>query len=435
MPRLRAFQVLSARGVIATATALALTLPGDSLLYVVLPLYAESLGIPLALAGVLLSINRLVRLVSNELAGRMFLRWGSRLPLLGAAAAAAASTFGCAWPWGFWPFLVSRVAWGMAYSHLRLGAYLAVLAEPPQQRGALMGLSQGISRIGSVLAVLAGGALIDRFGYTPIYLVLSVLALVALPVLWVEVPAAPAPPALTRGAANPGCGRGGGLAERPGAERGARLRRSVAGLWPSAAEGSANLFGAALHAAVAIATASVSLLLLERLGPQPRVVGVQIGLATLSGFLVSLRWGGSIIMAPILGKLSDRYGRPALLVWLVLAQVMALLVLALGRELWLLALAFALCVLSIPAAMSILEAHVGDLVRSRPELAMSRFAIWCDLGAAVGPVLGITVGATVSLAGAYLATAAVLAAAGLWVVATGRGSGLPLAAGDSRFGT
>src|SRR5690606_7209317 len=51
------------------AAAVSLSLLGDALLYAVLPSQAARLGIPLALVGLLLSANRLIRLVTNSWAG------------------------------------------------------------------------------------------------------------------------------------------------------------------------------------------------------------------------------------------------------------------------------------------------------------------------------------------------------------------------------
>src|SRR3546814_8073968 len=50
--------------VVVSAAVMALALLGDSLLYVVLPLYAADFGVGLAWVGVLLSANRLIRVVA-----------------------------------------------------------------------------------------------------------------------------------------------------------------------------------------------------------------------------------------------------------------------------------------------------------------------------------------------------------------------------------
>ncbi|MBM4461564.1 MAG: hypothetical protein FJ011_28045, partial [Chloroflexi bacterium] len=68
------------RLVLTSGLVIALCIVGDSYLYSILPLEAPSLGIALPLVGVLLSANRLVRLLSNTAAGRVYERFGTRRP-------------------------------------------------------------------------------------------------------------------------------------------------------------------------------------------------------------------------------------------------------------------------------------------------------------------------------------------------------------------
>ena len=73
------------RLVTIVATAVGLSIMGDSLMYAMLGLEAEMLGISLAGVGWLLSANRWIRLLSNTLAGNIFERFGPRIPFIGAA--------------------------------------------------------------------------------------------------------------------------------------------------------------------------------------------------------------------------------------------------------------------------------------------------------------------------------------------------------------
>jgi len=58
----------SSRGVALSALVIGIGLIGDTLIYAVLPLYHEQFGIPLTMVGVLLSLNRWVRLLANSAA-------------------------------------------------------------------------------------------------------------------------------------------------------------------------------------------------------------------------------------------------------------------------------------------------------------------------------------------------------------------------------
>ena len=66
--------------VIAAALAVAATLLGDSMLYAVMPSQPEAWALSVPAVGVLLSANRLVRLLTNSLAAVAFERLGSRAP-------------------------------------------------------------------------------------------------------------------------------------------------------------------------------------------------------------------------------------------------------------------------------------------------------------------------------------------------------------------
>jgi len=70
------------RLVIIAGAVVGFSIMGDSLMYNILPLEAESLGIPVVLVGVLLSANRIVRLLSNTWVSRLFERFGPRFPFL-----------------------------------------------------------------------------------------------------------------------------------------------------------------------------------------------------------------------------------------------------------------------------------------------------------------------------------------------------------------
>ena len=138
---------------------------GDSFLYGLLPLEAKNLGIALPLVGVLLSANRLVRLISNTWASAIFERLGPRTPFILAAVLSLITTALYGVGWGFVVFLLARLGWGIAWSALRQGGYQAVWTGSESARGRLTGLLWGLVRLGSAFSVLAGGYLRDRFGY------------------------------------------------------------------------------------------------------------------------------------------------------------------------------------------------------------------------------------------------------------------------------
>src|SRR5256885_15308954 len=76
------------------ALTLGLGLPGDTVLYLLLPLYAAEFGVGLPEAGVLLAANRLVRIAGYGWVARGYERFGPRPPCLPAASGAPPSPLG-----------------------------------------------------------------------------------------------------------------------------------------------------------------------------------------------------------------------------------------------------------------------------------------------------------------------------------------------------
>ena len=99
---------LPPRPVVAVSLAVAATLPGDALLYAVLPVVWQQLGLELWMVGVLLSANRFVRLATNPLAGVVVARTGMRAPFIAAVFATVAVSAAYGLNAGFLAFLAAR---------------------------------------------------------------------------------------------------------------------------------------------------------------------------------------------------------------------------------------------------------------------------------------------------------------------------------------
>ena len=70
--------------------------------------------------------------------------------------------------YGVWAFLVARLLWGTAWSFIRIeGMSTALDVASEETRGRYMGLFQAISRIGSAIALLAGGIFADAMAFAP----------------------------------------------------------------------------------------------------------------------------------------------------------------------------------------------------------------------------------------------------------------------------
>ena len=381
--------------VLKVGLVMSLALLGDSLIYVALPAHAAELALPLWAVGVLLGANRIVRLVTNALASRLFVRFGGRGPMLGAGLGAVATTAAYGLLPFFGPLLVARMGWGACFSILRLGAFTVVLAaSEPATRGRMVGVYQSISRIGPVLALLLGGLAVEALGYHTTFVLLALASLPAVPLALSLPPTAyrsgpePSPHAVRRSAPK----RWGWRERWLGGPRLVAVKLGMLG----------NGF-----ASQGVVISSVALALAE-------ASGTTEGAAALAGLLVAFRWGSDLSLAAPLGHLSDRLGRARVIPALLLTEALAMAGLAAaGDRTGVMAAALVVFLLST-ALTAASDAAAGDLAPpERRAEVMSGYADWVDIGAALGPPLAFVLAGQLGLRATYGLTAAVLLAAGL----------------------
>lgn len=106
----------------------ALSLMGDGTLYTVLPTHTADAGIALSSVGIILGVNRAVRLLLNGPAGLAYDRFPRRWLFVPALFIGAISTAVYAATHGFWPLLVGRLLWGLAWSGIWVGGATVILA-------------------------------------------------------------------------------------------------------------------------------------------------------------------------------------------------------------------------------------------------------------------------------------------------------------------
>src|SRR3954454_19116070 len=112
------------------ALTLAFAQPGDTLLYLLLPLHHEAFGVSLAEGGLLLAANRLVRIAGYGWIARLYAERGARASCLVAASAALLATFGYAIGSGVWALMVARLLWGLAFAAMNVATQALATAEP-----------------------------------------------------------------------------------------------------------------------------------------------------------------------------------------------------------------------------------------------------------------------------------------------------------------
>ena len=414
---------------------LAAVILGDSLIYIVLPASFADFGVGNALGlsaafwiGLALSINRFIRLASNSLAAQIYQRLGFRGPFIAATVLGVLTTLSYGFIRGVLLLLLARALWGIAYSHLRLGAYITAFeVGDPRHSGRLLGFYNSGQRAGSFVAVTAGAVLADSAtrGVT-----FTVLAAVGILGVLVALRAPRLRMAHLRVGRADGQSRGerrhgriwdvaiSGAAEAPVGVRWRMLAISV-------------LRFSTAFAANGLAIATISPYLAELFSEDSTVFGLTVSIITLAGILVGFRWFANLTLGIPLGQLSDRVGRRRSVIGGAVVMLGALTLVWLAPSAEAVVLAVPLLFISGAAMEAALDAAMGETSpRAVRASAMARYATWLDLGAAPGPIVGFVIGDALGFSAGYgIAVGIVLAAAAGYVVATrGRADGAAEAA-------
>lgn len=188
---------VSGRTVALSATVIGIGLLGDTLIYAVLPLYHEQFGISLAMVGVLLSLNRWVRLFANSAVAAIGEHVGARNLMIAAALGSIVSTTCYGLDGGEILQIVARMLWGFSFAALNLGS-LAYAVADRANAGKRVGASRGMIGVAQALAFVGGALLVLSVGPRDVFLIFG--ALTTLPLLAaLLLPALPAEPARERG--------------------------------------------------------------------------------------------------------------------------------------------------------------------------------------------------------------------------------------------
>ncbi|MBI4182410.1 MAG: MFS transporter [Proteobacteria bacterium] len=350
---------------------ISLALLGDALLYVVLPVNAAAFGVDLLWVGILLSANRLVRILAYGALAALGEAIGiRRLAVLGALAGAV-STLMYGWVAGGPALLAGRLLWGLSFAALNL-ATLAYAVSERLRAGARVGLSRAVQQVGPALSLGLGGWLAALLGPRDVFLWLGLVSLSAVP-LALRLPE---------------------VARAP--ERGASLR-------PPRPRRLDLLFFAIGFAVDGVFSASITVIL---------AATVSVEAAMISGGLVlALRRLAEMFAAPLAGHFGDRYGLGRGLVVSSLALALGLGLVAGGSPYAgaiLVALAQGALAALGPAA-AVAGAGGGAL---RP---LSALHTWRDMGSALGPLAAGALIGVVGPAALYAGvTACVLAGTALY---------------------
>lgn len=348
----------SRQSVVLVGSATAFSLLGDQLLYSVLPTYYTELGLLPIQVGILLAANRFVRVFINHWVERLSHRY------------APSWLFGCALGGGallsavyallpfFTVLLLARLLWGVCWSFIRQIALMTVAeAAEVGQMGRYMGLYSVLTRLGSVSGNFIGALGHDLIGFTGILLVFALVSGLAVPL--------------------------GSLARRSLPER--EKIQTEADRGQGAGKGLFCVGFVLGFVGYGMIMSTLGLVLKEAVGEGLSVGGVFVGVATLTGAMMSSRWAFDL-GAPLMGAFSDRCGRGLGGLVFFGAGAVSLGLAALGSEWVWIGLAILLFFFCATGAGVVLSAEAG----TRGSRAVASYATAMDAGSCVGPLLAWT---------------------------------------------
>ena len=361
------------RATFNASMTLSLALPGDTVLYLLLPIHAATFGVTLPEVGLLLAANRLIRIAGYSWVAHFYATRGPRAACTMAGVGAFIAAVGYAALSGVWALLVARLIWGLSFAAMNIAVHALPTAEI---KGAAKrsGWSRSIIACGSMFGLIAGAFIAEYYGPRIVFALLAGVALFALPFAW-RLPSTPEQ-LISSGSrfAKPG----------PISVWSFCMGFALDGLF---------IFGLAL-----LAKASM---------PE--------GAAIAAGLAMALRYLFEILLSPVGGRWAAAVGARRLLVFLSLLAAIGLILQGYGSPLlWI----GALSVIVLRALLQPLPAPV--VAEAFPGAArvpaLARQATWRDIGAGTGPLAAGLLFPIAPAFAIYVGAAAILSLSSLWVL-------------------
>lgn len=162
------------RGAFLSSGVTAFACLGDAFLYPFLPVYGKELGFSAFVIGLLLSINRFVRLIANTQIANFIQRFGMKNVLILSAITAVITSLMYGLQTGLVVFLLARIVWGLCYSGLKIATLnYAALSE---QQGKAFGMVHAITSLGGLFVLMIGPYLIANFGIEKSILIIAAIS-------------------------------------------------------------------------------------------------------------------------------------------------------------------------------------------------------------------------------------------------------------------
>ncbi len=378
--------------IVIFALITAICLFGDSMLYVVLPVHYEEAGLSsLWAVGIILAVNRIVRLPLNPCIGFLYRHISERTGILVAVFLAVVTTLSYGFLDSLAWWILARCVWGVAWTLLRLGSLFCILKlSTPANRGNMTGLYNGLYRLGSLVGMLAGGILADTVGLRMTAVIFGSAGVIALLLTLFYIPK--------------------GNPDEQASHAGSSLREGFALISRNSKLFWLIITGGLMALAIqGVLAATLSRLIDVHTGGEISLWGTVIGAASLAGFFQALRWGWEPWLAPMVGKISDRrFGWQRMFVYTLLmgAVFFGILALPLPLPVWFCCLLGLQC--SATAVNTVSEAAATDAASasSGAHALLMHYALIVDIGSALGPLIAYGMNAFLGINAVYLFCAA-----------------------------
>jgi MFS transporter, DHA1 family, inner membrane transport protein len=341
---------------------------GDAVIYVVLPLYAPAFGCDALMVGVLLSVNRVVRILGYGWVGPLARSYGANVLTAAACTAGAVSTLAYGLLSGFVLLFIARMLWGAAWGIVNL-TMTAYAYGDGQGAGARIGIARAVSSVGAFAALVAVGPLCIAIGPHRMFVLYGLIGLVTIPLAFLLPP--------LRAAASD-----------------AKTARWT--LTPLNA-----LFFVVSFGADGVLGATISVLLAEFVPVMSAIIG--------AGLLLALQRAVAVVLALFSGPLTDRLGAHRLLLPCTLAIAAGFAVIAGGY------VKSGTIIVILARALLGTAGPVLAAEKSTDRIAaLASYATWTDVGLAAGAFFGIVGVTEIGYSSSYALLAVLLLATALW---------------------
>lgn len=343
------------------------------MLYAVLPINSKEFGLTaLWQIGILLSINRFVRIPIHPLIGWFYTRYPIRNGLLIAVCLTVVSTSSYGLFNGFGVLLIARCIWGVAWAFIKQAGQLLVVdaITETKEPGRLTGLFNGISGSGGVVGMVIGSLLSESFSASTVLIGFAIIGVMILPLVFLIKTD-------SRDSIHIAFNK---------------TKAPVQAFWEQ-------------RLIILLLTGFVTSLLFQGYMKSTLSYWVDmrdlsasallssISAATLTGILLSIKWGAEPFLGYFAGRLSDK--TQSRTEWLTVSTLVGgilfvIIAFHIHTGLWIATLIILLLLSSVVTTLLDADAAQYASDSSNKHYVVSVYSMTIDIGAALGPFLGFT---------------------------------------------